>query len=259
MGDGLSFDADEAERIEALYTTDAAAERRAFVRDRLDVTPGETVLSVGCGPGFEPTELAASVGPNGAVHAVDESEAMLALARERCGEDDHVTLQQGVATDLPLSEDAVDAAASVQVFEYVADVPAALSELARVLRPGGRAVVYATDWDSLVWHSADRQRTHRVAAIYESHCAHPHLGSRLRGPLGETELGLERVAPFTICNASLDDTFAGHLRDKMRDFAAARDDAATAAAWADDLDDREAAGETLFSLTAYAYRVTLPA
>ena len=253
--DGHSFDESEATTIEALYTTDAAARRRAFVRELLGPTGDERVLSVGCGPGFEPAELAEVAGR---VNAVDRSEAMLALARERCG-DDRVSLERGVATDLPLADGAVDAAVSVQVLEYVEDVPGALAELARVLRPGGRAVLYATDWDSLVWASDDRERTYRVAAAYEGHCAHPHLGSRLQGPLRDSPLNLDRVEPFTICNTTLADSFAGHLREAVQEFVAARDDPATARAWAADLDDREAAGETLFSLTAYGHLVTKPA
>lgn len=259
MSDDVDFDEEDAKGIEALYTTDAAEQRRAFVRELLDPAPGESVLSIGCGPGFEPAGLAEAVGTEGRVHAVDASEAMLGLAERRCG--DQVTLEQGDATDLPVGSEAFDAAVSVQVFEYVEALDVALAELERVLRPGGRAVVYATDWDSLVWHAADGDRMRRIEAAWESHCARPHLGSRLRGPLREAGLSVETVEPFTLCETELQDSFAGYMRGMIRSYVADHDayDSATAERWADDLRERDEAGETLFALTAFAYLVEKPA
>jgi len=258
--DDVAFDEEDARGIEALYTTDAAERRRQFVRDLLDPAPGESVLSIGCGPGFEPAGLAEAVESEGRVHAVDASEAMLALAAERCGTHEQVTLEAGDATDLPVASEAFDAAVSVQVFEYVEELDAALAELERVLRPGGRGVVYATDWDSLVWHAADRDRMRRVEAAWESHCANPHLGSRLRAPLREAGLVVEAVEPFTLLETELEDSFAGYMRGMIRSYVATHDayDAATAERWAEGLRARDETDETLFSLTAFAYRVEKP-
>jgi len=256
--DDVTFDEEDARAVEELYTTDAAQRRRRFVREHLAPEPGEEILSIGPGPGFEPAELAEAVGPTGRVHAVDESEPMLDLARRRCDDAGNVTLERGEATDLSVDADTFDAAVSVQVFEYVEDVDAALAELGRVLRPGGRGAVYATDWDSLVWHADDRNRMARVARTWESHCTHPHLGSRLRGPIRAAGLETIGVEPFTILETDLDG-FAGHLQRLVRSHVAAHeDDAATAEAWAADVREREAAGETLFALTAFLYLVRVP-
>jgi SAM-dependent methyltransferase len=257
MSDDVSFDEEEARGVEALYRTDAAGRRRERVREALAPEPGESVLSVGVGPGFEPAGLARAVGESGAVHGVDVSEAMLALARERCADHPQVTLEQGDATDLPVADEAFDAATSVQVYEYVEDVPAAADELHRVLQPGGRAVVYATDWDSLVWHAADRDRSLRMAAAWDRHCTHPHLGSRLRPTLREAGFEVAGVEPFTVVETSLEGTFAGYMHRMIRSYVANHDafDEATANAWADDVQAREDADETFFSLTAYLYRV----
>jgi ubiquinone/menaquinone biosynthesis C-methylase UbiE len=56
----------------------------------------------------------------------------------------------------------------VPVYEYVDDLNAALAELYRVLDSDGRAVVYATDWDSLVWHASNRERAARVLDAWKT-------------------------------------------------------------------------------------------
>ncbi len=258
MGDNAGFDETEAEGVEALYTTEAAERRRAFVRRQLDPNPGESVLSIGCGPGFEPAELVETVGDAGRVHAIDASQPMLELAERRC-DDERVTLAHGDATDLPLEDASFDAATSVQVYEYLTELDEALSELRRVLRPGGRAAIYATDWESLVWNVTDRARSNRVAATWAGHCARPHLGSTLRKPLRNAGLDVERIEPFTVVETELQDSFAGYMRAIIRSYAAEHGDADDAEAWGDDLRDRDDAGETLFSLTAFLYLVSKPA
>ena len=75
---------------------------------------------------------------------------MLSLARRRCADAPQVRLQTADATALPTDDASCDAAVSVQVFEYIADVGVALAELFRVLRPGGRAAIVCSDWTSLV-------------------------------------------------------------------------------------------------------------
>lgn len=258
MSNTLEYTEAEAEREEAAYETPGAAERRELVRKNLDLRNGEEVLSIGCGPGFEPAGLAGVVGEAGHVHGIDRSEAMLALARRRCAELPHVTLTKADATDVPVSDESVDAAVAVQLYEYVEDLEAALDELHRVLRIGGRAVVYDTDFDSLVWHSSDRERTERVLEAFEDHCPRPHLGSRLSPHLRDAGLTVERVEPNSILNTRLDeDTFAYHLAQGIRDYVVDRGviEQEVAEAWIDDLRERDEMGETFFNLTQYLYVV----
>ncbi|WP_254543800.1 methyltransferase domain-containing protein [Halomarina pelagica] len=251
------YDAEAARREEAVYRTQAAAERRRRVREALDLDGGETVLSLGPGPGFEPAELAAAVDVRSVI-GVERSEAMLALAAERCASDDAVSLIAGEATALPLPDGTVDAALSVQVYGYVDALDDALVELARVLRPGGRAVVYATDWETLVWRVGDPDLAERVYDAWDGHCARPRLGSALAAPLRNAGLRVEYVEPYAICNASLENTFAGRLVPAVREHTADVLDRATADAWTGAVRDRERAGETFFCLTGSLYRVTKP-
>ena len=108
---------------------------------------------------------------------------MNTVARDLVGARPWVSIDEGDALTLPYPDGAFDAAVSTQVYEYVADIATALTELRRVLRTGGRALLLDTDWDSVVWHVADRERHRRVMDAWEEHLVHPHLPADLPGQL----------------------------------------------------------------------------
>lgn len=261
MGDTLDYDEAEARQEEAIYRTPAAAARRELVRELLAPEPGDEVLSIGCGPGFEPAEIGWAVGSAGHVHGIDQSRAMLELARERCGPLPAVELSRASAVDLPTPDGSVDAAVAVQVLEYIESVAPAVSELARVLRPGGAAVVCDADFASLVWRSPNPERMRRVLDAFDDHCPQPRLGSSLARHLREAGLTVDRVEPNAIVNTALDEgTFVYHLMQFIEDYAADHEDIGptAAAAWTDDLREQDAHGETFFSFTQYCYLVHKP-
>ncbi|CDO86305.1 SAM-dependent methyltransferase [Mycobacterium triplex] len=108
--------------------------------DWLDIPPGGTVLDVGSGPGTVTASLARAAGKDGLALGVDISEAMLARAvRNEAGP--HVGFIRADAQRLPLRDDTIDAVVSMAVLQLVPDPAAALAEMARVLRPGGRLVI----------------------------------------------------------------------------------------------------------------------
>src|SRR5207244_10091591 len=68
-----------------------------------------------------------------------------------------------------------DLVMSSQVFEYLDDVASSLSEMLRVLRPGGRVLIHDTDWGALLWHTSDPERMARMLETWDRHLADPHL------------------------------------------------------------------------------------
>jgi len=253
------YDEAAARREVAVYRTDAAARRRALVRDGLDLAGGETIVSVGCGPGFEPAELADALGPAGRVLGIDASPAMLALARERCADREGVGLARGDATGLPLPTDAADALTAVQLLEYVPDPAVALAEFARVLRPGGRAVVLDTDWRTFVWRADDDARSQAVLSAWEDRCPHPRIGTALGPLLRDAGFAVEAVEPVTVAERTLAGFF-GHNLPFFVEHAAAHEDLGpdVAEAWREDVRAREQRGETFASLTQYRWTVRAP-
>ena len=65
------FNSGASRRIEAIYLTPDVVKQREHAIQRLAPQPGERVLDIGCGPGLTTLALAAAVGPQGLVHALD--------------------------------------------------------------------------------------------------------------------------------------------------------------------------------------------
>jgi SAM-dependent methyltransferase len=103
----------------------------------LNIPPGGTVLDVGCGPGPLTASLAEAVGSDGLVLGVDVSEPMLRRAvRTEAGP--QAGFLRADAQNLPLRDETVDAVISIAVLQLIPDPAAALAQMHRVLRPGGR-------------------------------------------------------------------------------------------------------------------------
>jgi len=108
--------------------------------DQLALQPGEQVLDVACGPGTVARAAAHRVGTTGRVTGVDFSPAMLAIARGKPPVDGGAPIEylEGPADKLDMSDDDVDVVTCQHGLQFFPDRPAALAEMRRVLRPGGR-------------------------------------------------------------------------------------------------------------------------
>lgn len=240
MSTGLQFDADLSRRMELQYQRPQMVLRRAAALRLAAPRLGEAAIDVGCGPGFLCADLAAGVGERGEVLGVDQSESMLALAKARCAERPWVRFEQGDATRLPADDAAFDLATSTQVLEYVADVDRALAEIARVLRPGGRTLLLATDWRSVAWHSSDDARMQRMLAAWEEHLAHPALPRTLRARLLAQGLEVTGTERYSILEGADDRTgYAAMLMGTLPDFCPGRRGVTEeeAQAWREDLEE----------------------
>jgi SAM-dependent methyltransferase len=104
---------------------------------------GDTVLDLACGPGNFSREFARTVGSDGLVVGVDASPTMLARGADdtRRAGIDNLALVRGDATALPFRDESFDAACCFAALHLFADPFAALDEMRRLLRPGGRIAI----------------------------------------------------------------------------------------------------------------------
>lgn len=135
------------DRISKYYDLFGLFENRykALALEMADFREGEKVLEVGCGTGWALERIARQVGESGKAYGVDLSPKMLEVARERlqkAGLMPRVELVEGDAVKMAFPDDMFDVAFSTHTLELfdTPDIPVVLSEIMRVLRPGGRFV-----------------------------------------------------------------------------------------------------------------------
>jgi ubiquinone/menaquinone biosynthesis C-methylase UbiE len=134
---------------------------RARLREILEPRPGERMLEVGPGTGYYALPVASWLAPNGRLDVVDLQQEMLDHTSGRAREQGigNLVPTRADATSLPYQDGSFDAAYLVAVLGEIPDQGAALRELRRVVKPGGRIVVGELFGDPhMVTHGALRNR-----------------------------------------------------------------------------------------------------
>jgi ubiquinone/menaquinone biosynthesis C-methylase UbiE len=133
--------------------------------DRLNLRPGQTVLDVCCGSGASALPAAEAVGSEGRVIGIDLAENLLELARAKARQRGlgHVEFETGDLMSLDFPDEAFDAVACVFGIFFLPDMPGAVRELWRRVKPGGKLAL--TTWgpnffepaSSAFWDSIRRE------------------------------------------------------------------------------------------------------
>jgi SAM-dependent methyltransferase len=153
---------------------------------------------------------------------------------------------------MPYDAGAFDALVAIQVIEYLDDPARALAELRRIVTARGRAVILATNWDTVFWNSADDELSRKVQLAWRQHAPHPNLPADLRPLLGQAGFEVMHQAPVTIINRTYhEDSFAYWAARLMVAFSLARDLMTTeeADAWLASLAAAQEADRFFFSST----------
>ena len=158
---------DLAARLERRAKAEDEIAAREMYLGLLDIADGERVLDAGCGSGAVTRDIARRVGRTGLAVGLDTSPALLAVARalaDEAGLGDRVEFREGDARRLPFPDQSFDAAVCVTVLSHVPQGEAAIPELVRVLRSGGRLGVFDLDTDMTAFTHPDRNLTRRIVA-----------------------------------------------------------------------------------------------
>jgi ubiquinone/menaquinone biosynthesis C-methylase UbiE len=143
---------------------------RERLREILEPMPGERLLELGPGTGYYTLPVAEWLAPGGSLDVLDVQQEMLdhTMGRAREHGIENITPARADARELPYADDSFDGAYLVTVLGEIQDQDAALRELRRVVRPGGRIVVGELFGDPhMVTHSALVERARSAGLSVE--------------------------------------------------------------------------------------------
>jgi len=233
----------------------AYAAYKQRLAELLEPAPGATYLEVGCGTGQDALALASRFGVT--VAGVDLSRAMVAEARRRGLSEAHVAS----ADALPFEDVSFEGCWADRVLQHLEQPDAALAEMARVTRPGGRVVVADPDYDTQVVDVEDQELARRVLRFRADHLLrNGTIAHRAGGLLAEAGLRdvVVEAAPVVLRDPAALDNAMG-----LRTWAAVAEErgllpAGAGEAWDRELDAAVAGNRFLYAFTVFLTAGTVP-
>ena len=230
---------------------------KSALTDALRLKRGAHVLDIGCGMGADALDLADRVGPHGLVTGVDFSEVLIAEAIRRCSPNVPATFEVGDAQALRFPQHTFDAVRSERMLMHVPDAQRALSEMARVLRPGGRMAVQDFDWETQFCDSPYNDTTRKIALSFCDSMKIGWIGRRL--PRLFREAGMVDVAvsfqTLTVTYDFLQLLLGGHVAGAVSSGVLSEQEADL---WWTNLAQAEDEGTFLYGFTAFILSGTKP-
>lgn len=168
---------------------------RAEISKRMDLAIGSKVLDLGCGIGGATFPIADATGPTGLAAGVDISSAMVEVANRRAGNRPGLAFRVGDACAIPYPDGFFDAARSERLFLYLPNRLAAIHEMKRVVKPGGRVCLMDTDIDSTAIYSKKPELTRKMTSIVAASMPNPNSGREL--PALAKQAGLKNIKTET--------------------------------------------------------------
>jgi len=178
--------------------------RRAFF-DELEIGPDQSVLDVGCGPATALPDLLELNQNRGYISGIDPTLAFIEYARQKAARlgAAQARYEVGDARKLEIASGSVDVAFCDKVLLHVGPAEAILSEMLRVVRPGGRLGAMEYDCDSWILNGRDVGLTRRVIEANRDEQYDGFMGRKLPGLFHRLGLGEVKVGHFAAYTDSL--------------------------------------------------------
>lgn len=163
-----------------------------------DLQDGLTVLDAGCGIGLDAIQMARKVGRTGHVFGIDNSREMIATARSNAaGLELPLTFLTGSLYQLEFQADFFDRCRSDKTFQHLSDPQAALRELIRVTKPGGKIIIADPDHDSVIIDTPFAELNQRFVRFRSGHMPQGGIAHQLYGICRDLGLLDVHVEPLT--------------------------------------------------------------
>lgn len=145
------------QKVEKLLSSEpdpAFARRAKYIFKNLDISGKEKILDLGCGRGFYLKTLL-ELWPDLKLYGVDQNKKYLDIAKRVLST--KVNLTRSSATKLPFKDESFERVIASEVLEHIKNDKKAISEISRILKPGGRVIItvpnknYPFFWDPINW------------------------------------------------------------------------------------------------------------
>jgi ubiquinone/menaquinone biosynthesis C-methylase UbiE len=145
----------------------------------MNIVSGNKVLDVGCGIGGATFPIADIVGPTGFAAGIDISSAMIEAAKRRAGDRPGLEFRVSDACAIPYPDGVFDAARSERLFLYLPNRLAAIHEMKRVVKSGGRLCLVDTDIDSTAIYSKKPALARKMTSLVAASMPNPNSAREL--------------------------------------------------------------------------------
>lgn len=163
----------------------------------LDLSPGLSVLDVGCGTGDDVFRMAARVAPGGIAVGADPSEKLLAGAVRRTPPGARAAFIRADARALPFRNGSFARCRIERTLQHIADPQSAIREMARVLAQGGLLLAYDNDWRTFSVEGGDAGTAGIIAALWADSFTNPTIGACLEDYFKEAGLRIVTLESST--------------------------------------------------------------
>ncbi len=191
--------------------------RTEFLLSFIDFAKAKTFLDMGCGKGSDLIEISKKASYDSQIVGIDISEKSIDVAKELTVSDNRFQFMvHNMETAFPFENDTFDVILSCNVVECILSKNALISELNRVLKPGGKIISAHYDWDTQIFNAVDKDLFRHIIQTYNDwqqpwmNVCDAWMGRRLYGIFNTVGLFSGAIFPFVQVETVYEDGYRGY-------------------------------------------------
>ena len=182
--------------LEDVHRCETVQEGFAKQLNWLDIQPGQHILDVGCGIGHQAFAMAKLTGKTGSVTGTDISNTMIATAQHRhTAHGLPLNFVVAPAAQQPFAGASFDVIRTERVLMYLKNIDEVFTEYTRLLKPGGKLLIFDVDWDALVIPHPDKNLTRRSVEFISDSFPSGRIGAQLYGHFKDSGFNNIQIRP----------------------------------------------------------------
>lgn len=184
--------------LEDMAATPVVKESLELQMNLLDIKPGDHLLDVGCGIGIQAKEMAKRVTSTGKVIGTDISTTMIEVAKTK-NYNTGLPLEflNAEASHQPFPDHSFNGIRTERVLLYIPDSPKVLKEFKRLLKPGGKVVIFEFFWDGALIPHPDKELTRKIIHYVADSFPNGDIGKNIYYQLRNSGFNKVEIEPYS--------------------------------------------------------------